>query len=72
MIELVMKFVEWIKDAVVMIVGLPGRLASYLSLFSDLLWWLPNGLGDTIMGLIATAIMIFMVYAIVKLVTSLL
>ncbi len=72
MIDLVIKFVSWVKDMFSLIVSLPGKFASIISVFSSYLSFLPNGLGTVIMGLILTLITFVMVYAVVKLVVSLL
>lgn len=72
MIELVTKFVDWIKDAISMIVGLPGMFASFVGGFADFLSFLPNGLGNIITGFIITCVTFVIIYAVVKLVTSLL
>lgn len=67
-----MKFVGWIKDAITMIVGLPGMFASYIQGFADFLSFLPNGLGSIISGFIIVCVTFVIIYAVVKLVTSLL
>lgn len=72
MIQLVTKFVGWIKDAIVMIVGLPSMFASFIGGFADFLSFLPNGLGTIITGFVVTCVTFVIIYAIVKLVTSLL
>lgn len=72
MIELVTKFISWVKDTFSLIVGLPSKIASIISSFSFYLGFLPNGLGTVIIGLILTCVTFVIVYAIVKLVTSLL
>lgn len=72
MIELVTKFVGWIKDAISLIVGLPGMFVSFIGGFADFLSFLPNGLGTIISGFILTCVTFVIIYAVVKLVTNLL
>lgn len=71
MIELVMKFVSWIKDAIGFVIGLPGMFGNILATFNGMLSWLPYNLGSILMGAIATVIMIAVVIFVVKLVVSL-
>lgn len=72
MIELVMKFVGWIKDAISLIVGLPSMFLSFISGFADFLSFLPNGLGTIISGFIILCVSFVIIYAVVRLVVSLL
>ena len=70
MIELITKFVSWIKDAIALIISLPSQFGEILSVFSSLLSWLPNGLGTIITGLVLTAVVFVVVWGIVKLVSK--
>lgn len=72
MIDLVTKFVSWIKDTFVLVTGLPGLIGGFVSSMATFLSWLPFGLGNIITGLIITCVVFVTVYAIVKLVASLL
>lgn len=72
MIDLVLKFISWVKNIIVLIVSLPAKLSSLISSFSGFLSFLPNGLGTIITGLILVCITFVVVYSIVKLVTNLL
>lgn len=72
MIELVTKFVSWIKDAISMIIGLPAMFGSFISGFADFLSFLPGNLGTVIVGFVLTLVTFVIIYSIVKLVTSLL
>lgn len=72
MIELVTKFVSWVKSTISLIVSIPGKFAGLAAFVGDMLDFLPNGLGSIIAGLLVTCVTFVMVYAIVKLVTNLL
>lgn len=72
MINLVTKFIDWIKDMFSLIVGLPGRIGGLISAFNQFLSFLPAGLGTIITGFIVTCVTFVIIYAIVKLVTNLL
>lgn len=72
MLDVITKFIDWIKNAFSFITGLPGLLSSTISSFSGILSFLPNGLGTVIIGFILFSLTFVMIYAIVKLVTNLL
>lgn len=72
MLKLIVKFVSWVINAFSLIISLPGQIASIVSSFAGYLSFLPNGLGTIIVGLLLTLVFFFVVYAIVKLVASLL
>lgn len=72
MIDLVLKFISWVKNIVILIVSLPVKLRSLVNSFTGFLSFLPNGLGTIIVGLILVCITFVVIYAIVKLVTNLL
>lgn len=72
MIDLVTKFVQWIKDLVSITVGLPATIAGWISACNSFLSWLPLNLGSIITGLLVLCVTFVIVYAIVRLVASLL
>lgn len=72
MIGLVTKFIDWVKDMFSLIVGFPAKVGSLISAFSAFFNFIPNGYGTIIFGFIALCITFVIVYAIVKLVASLL
>lgn len=72
MLDLVVKFISWVKNVFSLIVSMPSKIASLISSFSAYLSFLPNDLGTVIVGFILTVITVVVVYAIVKLVVSLL
>lgn len=72
MIDLIFKFIGWIKDVFSLIVSLPGKFGELVSGLASFLSFLPNGLGTIIAGLLLTCIVFTVVYSIVKLVTNLL
>lgn len=72
MIDLVLKFIGWIKDVFSLIISLPGKFLSILTSLGGFLSFLPDGLDTIIIGLIITLVTFSVVYAIVKLVTNLL
>lgn len=72
MLDLVTKFLGWIKDIFTLIVSLPSKFAALASFVGDMLGFLPNGVGTIVAGLLITCITFVIVYAIVKLVVDLL
>lgn len=72
MIDLVTKFIQWIKDFVSLTIGLPSMIGSWISAINNFLSWLPMGLGSIITGLLVLCVTFIIVYAIVRLVASLL
>lgn len=72
MIDLITKFVEWIKQVISLIIGFPSTVGSLISAVNSFLSFLPAGLGTIITGLMVTCVLFVIVYAIVKLVTNLL
>lgn len=72
MIDLVVRFVSWIKDAISLIIGLPGMFVSAISGFASFLSFLPGSLGTIVVGFVITCVTFVIIYAIVRLVMSLL
>lgn len=72
MIGLVTKFVDWIKNLIDLVLGIPGHIASFVSDFSSFLTFFPGSLGSVIMGFISFLAVFVLVYFVVKLVVSLL
>ena len=72
MLELVIKFISWVKDAFSLIISIPAKLMTFTRGLAQLLSFLPNGLGTIIAGLVMTCVTFVIIYAIVKLVTNLL
>lgn len=72
MIGLVTKFVDWIKNLIDLVLGIPVYIASFVSDFSSFLTFFPGSLGSVIMGFISFLAVFVLVYFIVKLVVSLL
>jgi hypothetical protein len=72
MIELVTKFVDWIKNLIDLVLGIPGHIASFVSDFSSFLTFFPGSLGTVILGFISFLAVFVLVFFIVKLVVSLL
>lgn len=72
MIGLVTKFIDWVKDMFSLIVGFPARVSSLIASFSSFFSFLPHNLGTILFGFIVLCITFVVVYAIVKLVASLL
>ena len=52
MIDLVTKFIQWIKDMVSLTVGLPATISGWISACNSFLSWLPFNLGSIITGLL--------------------
>lgn len=72
MIKLVTQFVDWIKNLIDLVLGIPGHIASFVSEFISFLGFFPGSLGSVIMGFISFLAVFVLVYFIVKLVVSLL
>lgn len=72
MIGLVTKFVDWIKNLIDLVLGVPGYIASFVTDFTSFLGFFPGTLGSVIMGFISFLAVFVLVYFIVKLVVSLL
>lgn len=72
MIDLVTKFIQWIKDMVSLTVGLPATISGWITACNSFLSWLPFNLGSIITGLLVLCVTFVIVYAIVRLVASLL
>lgn len=72
MIDLITKFVQWIKDIFSLIVGFPTMISGFISSVNTFLSFLPAGIGTIITGLMVLCVLFVVVYAIVKLVTNLL
>lgn len=72
MIELVTKFISWVKEVFSLIISIPSKLSALSSFAGTTLGFLPNGLGSIIAGLLIICVTFVMIYAIVKLVTNLL
>lgn len=72
MIDLVTKFIQWIKDMVSLTVGLPATISGWINACNSFLSWLPFNLGSIITGLLVLCVTFVIVYAIVRLVASLL
>lgn len=72
MLDVITKFIDWIKNMFTFITQLPSMLTNTISSFSGILSFLPDGLGNIIIGFIVFALTFVMIYAIVKLVTNLL
>ena len=72
MIKLVTQFVDWIKNLIDLVLGIPGYIASFVSEFTSFLGFFPGSLGPVIMGFISFLAVFVLVYFIVKLVVSLL
>lgn len=72
MLDVITKFIDWIKNAFSIITGLPGMLSGLINSFSNVLSFLPDGLGTIIIGFLIFAVSFAIIMAIVKLVTNLL
>lgn len=72
MIDLIVKFVSWIKDTIGLVISLPAKIGAVISGFAGFLSFLPGGLGTIIVGFIVTCVTFVIIYAIVRLVTNLL
>lgn len=72
MIKLVTQFVDWIKNLIDLVLGIPGHIASFVSEFTSFLGFFPGSLGSVVMGFISFLAVFVLVYFIVKLVVSLL
>ena len=72
MIGLVTKFLSWVKSIFSLIVSLPSKFVSFATFVSDMLGFLPNGVGTVIAILLLTCVTFVMVYAVVRLVINLL
>lgn len=72
MIEMITRFVSWIKDCISLVISLPSRFLSLISGFADFLSFLPGSLGTIIVGFVVMCITFVIIYAVVKLVASLL
>lgn len=72
MLDVITKFIDWIKQAFSIITGVPSMLTGLISSFGDVLAFLPNGLGTIIIGFFIFAVAFAVIMAIVKLVTNLL
>lgn len=72
MLDVITKFIDWIKQAFSIITNLPSMLTGLVNSFSNVLAFLPNGLGTIILGFFVFAIAFAVILAIVKLVTNLL
>ena len=53
MIKLVTQFVDWIKNLIDLVLGIPGHIASFVSEFTSFLGFFPGSLGSVIMGFIS-------------------
>lgn len=72
MIKLVTQFIDWIKNLIDLVLGIPGHIASFVSDFSAFLAFMPGSLGSVIMGFISFLAVFVLVFFIVKLVVNLL
>ena len=72
MIDLIIKFVSWIKDTISLVISLPAKIGAVISGFADFLSFLPGGLGTIIIGFVLVCVTFVIIYAIVRLVTNLL
>ena len=72
MLDLVIKFVSWVKSTISLIISLPSKIGGFITGVGEFLSFLPSGLGTVIAGLMFTLVMFVIIYCIVKLVVSLL
>jgi hypothetical protein len=72
MIKLVTQFIDWIKNLIDLVLGIPGHIATFVSGFTGFLDFFPGSLGSVIMGFISFLAVFVLVFFIVKLVVSLL
>lgn len=72
MVKLVTQFIDWIKNLIDLVLGIPGHIATFVSEFTGFLGFFPGSLGSAIMGFISFLAVFALVYFIVKLVVSLL
>jgi hypothetical protein len=72
MIKLVLQFIDWIKNLIDLVLGIPSHIASLVSEFTSFLGFFPGSLGSVIMGFISFLAVFILVLFIVKLVVSLL
>lgn len=70
-IKLVTQFIDWIKNLISLVLGIPSFIASFVSDFSLFLGFMPGSLGTVIMGFISFLAVFVLVFFIVKLVVSL-
>lgn len=72
MVKLVTQFIDWIKNLIDLVLGIPGHIATFVSEFTGFLGFFPGSLGSAIMGFISFLAVFVLVYFVVKLVVSLL
>ena len=72
MLDLVLKFLSWVKSTISLIISLPSKIGGFITGIGDFLSFLPSGLGTVIAGLMITLVIFVIIYCIVKLVVSLL
>ena len=72
MLKLVTQFIDWIKNLIDLVFGIPGYIATFVSEFTGFLGFFPGSLGSAILGFISFLAVFVLVYFIVKLVVSLL
>lgn len=72
MLDVITKFIDWIKQMFTFITGVPSLVAGTFASFADFLRFLPDGMGTIIIGFLGFLVTFVMIYAIVKLVTNLL
>lgn len=72
MVKLVTQFIDWIKNLIDLVLGVPGHIATFVSEFTGFLGFFPGSLGSAIMGFISFLAVFVLVFFIVKLVVSLL
>jgi hypothetical protein len=72
LIKLVTQFIDWIKNLISLVLGIPNFIATFVSSFTSFLKFMPGSLGSVIMGFISFLAVFVLVYFIVKLVVSLL
>lgn len=72
MIKLITQFVDWIKNLIDLVMGIPSSIASFVDGFSNFLGFMPGSLGSVIMGFISFLAVFVLVVFIVKLVVNLL
>lgn len=72
MLDVITKFIDWIKQMFSFITGFPSLLTGVFASFADFLRFLPDGLGTVIIGFMGFLVSFVVIYAIVKLVTNLL